>query len=232
MAKTKHTDTSAANAATGGDVQSAIATMLGSADSTAAQRMQSLTLVHQARVARLTRTAASVVAQHGAGSAEASAAQADVSAAKASFARIAVASRQMTTAAPQVAANGWALHGRVVDAQLQPLAGYCVFLVDAQNAYQQAYGFSYTDSTGYFLLNYAGPPAALAKEEQQAASPVFIEVANQKAQPVFLSTSAFTPTPGSAVYQNFAIAAGAKPIGDPPAGIRKTAFPNARDKAK
>ena len=51
--------------------------------------------------------------------------------------------------------NGWALHGRVFNTQLQPISGLTVFLVDASKTYQQAYGFAYTDDTGYFLLNYS-----------------------------------------------------------------------------
>ena len=48
--------------------------------------------------------------------------------------------QQVTTEAPTVAATGWALHGRVYTAQLEPAVGYCVFLVDAQNAYYSPAG--------------------------------------------------------------------------------------------
>lgn len=89
-----------------------VANALGSADSTAAQRVQNLGLVHQARVAQLTRTAASITARYGADSPQATAAHAKVTAAQATVARIAVVNRQTDTAAPQVAATGWALYGQ------------------------------------------------------------------------------------------------------------------------
>jgi hypothetical protein len=144
-----------------------------------------------------------------------------------------------------VAANGWALHGRVFDAQLAPASGYTVFLVDKSKTYQQAYGFAYTDSTGYFLLNYAGSakasgekPAAAsggtpskAAPQAAAALELFVEVVDTKAQPVFLSTTAFQPVIGRATYQNIALSAGQQPIGDPPPEIRRVAMPPDKGKS-
>jgi hypothetical protein len=69
--------------------------------------------------------------------------------------------------------------------------------VDAQNAYQSAYGFVYTSETGYFQLNFAG--ASGAGQDQaphsdpaSAAAPTpqpFIEIANADGQPVYLASS-------------------------------------------
>lgn len=149
-----------------------------------------------------------------------------VTAAKATAAQVAVVCHQVTTADPQVAPNAWALHGRVFDAELAPASGYTVFLVDSAKSYQQAYGFAYTDNTGYFLLNFSGPSAAsggtpasgsASTASQAATTPeLFIEVADSKARPVFLSTTASQPVIGSATYQNIVLPAGQQPIGDPP----------------
>ena len=100
------------------------------------------------------------------------------------------------------------------------MTAYCVFFADAKNVYQSAYGLAYTDSTGYFLINYAGA------ELTQAAPQLYVEIANPKGEPVFLSTIAFTPTLGVASYRTLTLPAGEKPIGDPPATIRAVALPN------
>jgi hypothetical protein len=220
---------------------------LSSADSTTATRTKLLGLVQQARLAQLTRTAASVTAQYGKNSKEAKAAEASVSASQATVTLLAAATRQVTTPAPQVAASGWALHGRVYNSQLQPTESYTVFLVDSQNTYQSAYGFAYTDSTGYFLLNFSGTPAAQNQQQpqasQQAGQPattatsqataqatagLYIEIANSKGQPVYLAKTPFAPATGLATYQNVTLPAGEKPIGDPPESIRKGALPPAK----
>ena len=129
---------------------------LASADNIAAQRVQTLMWVHQARAAQLSRTVASLKAQYPADDPGVKSAEAAVAAANTDIARAAVVHQQVTTPEPQVASSGWALHGRVLDLALKPVSGFTVFLVDAAKAYQQGYGFAYTDDTGYFLLNYAG----------------------------------------------------------------------------
>jgi hypothetical protein len=135
---------------------------------------------------------------------------------------------QAATPAPQVSATGWALHGRVfaaastpTGAQQQPTANLTVFLVDGQKKYQARFGFSYTDATGYFVLNHAG-----AKGEAPTDAQLFIQIADKKGQPVYLSTSNFQPVIGSAIYFNIALPAKNKPLGDPPAALRRGAFPN------
>src|SRR5262249_52876315 len=133
------------------DIGSQIGSNLAVADSVAAQRVQTLAWVHHARAAQFSRRAASLKAQYGPNDPGVKSADAAAAAADATAAQVAVVYHQVTTADPQVAANGWALHGRVFDAQLAPASGHTVFLVDSSKTYQEAYGFAYTDSTGYFL---------------------------------------------------------------------------------
>lgn len=245
MATNSKTTTSSAPADMA-DIGNQITSNLAAADGIAAQRVQTLAWVHQARAARLSRTAASMKAQYGPNDPGVKSAEAAVAAATATAAQVAVVHHQVTTADPQVAANGWALQGRVFDDQLAPVSGYTVFLVDTAKTYQQAYGFAYTDSTGYFLLNYAGPagasgqtPAAVSGQTPSEAAPqaaatpeLFVEVVDTKAQPVFLNTSAFRPIIGSATYQNVVLPVGQQPIGDPPPEIRQVAMPEATKKGK
>jgi FHA domain len=209
-----------------------LASALSTVDTQAAQRLTTIGLVYQARQTRLARSAASIAAQQGADSAQAIAAAAAVAAAKMSAARIAVVQQQVSTAAPTVAASGWALHGRVYTAQLAPVAGYCVFLVDAQNAYYSPAGFAYTDSTGYFLLTYpgtateSGPPAGEAQPDTAVQAPtLYVEITNPHRQPVYLSTTPLAPTLGTATYQTFSLSSADQPIGDPPSAVRATALP-------
>jgi hypothetical protein len=239
------------------EINNSVASELSTADSAATQAVQSSSNIYNARLAQQTRAAASITARFGAGSPQAAAAEAKVTASKATVARVAILNQQVSAAAPQVSATGWALYGHVYNAQLQPVSAYTVFLVDAKNAYQSDYGFTYTDSTGYFLISFAGDPASSqsetgsslprrrrsqaeagrthpGEEDQQSepaqpatqtSSPLFVEIANANAQPVYLSKTAFQPTLGAATYQNITLPAGEPPIGDPPPAIRQIALP-------
>jgi len=107
-----------------------------------------------------------------------------------------------------------------------------VFLVDAAKAYQQAYGFAYTDDTGYFLLNYAGSdPASSDKSATatQAQPEIFVAITDSKARPVYLSPTAFQPALGSATYQNIVHG---KAIGAPPGQIRAVSLPKRKTTKK
>ncbi len=204
-------------------------TALAGADAATTQGWQSLSAVHQARVARLNRAAASAAARFGARSAEATKAKAVASAAKTTAGRVEALQQQGSTPAAQVAANGWALQGRVYHADRTPASAYCVFLVDAKNAYQSAYGFAYTDAAGYFQLNDAGDAASEAMPPAGAAASLefFVEIANAKGQPVHLSKDAFKPTLGVASYRAYILPAGETPIGDPPPALADVALPQA-----
>jgi hypothetical protein len=220
---TKNPTPAAAADPTQPNVQTAMANALSAADSVATQRLQTFGQLHQARIARLTRAAASLSAQKDADAASLAKANAQIAAEKTTVAKIAVVSQQTATAAPQVAASGWALHGRVYTSDLAPVPGSTVFLVDPQNAYQSAYGFAYTDPSGYFLLNAAATGDSTAGTA--AAPQLFVAVADAKGEPVYRASSAFTPTAGLATYQNHVLPSGGKPIGDPPAAIRNIALP-------
>jgi hypothetical protein len=229
--KTASTDTNAPDAS---QLGTQITTALATADTTAAQRIHAHQTLLQARIPQLTRTAVALKAQYGANDPGVKAAEANVATATLTAARIGMAQRQAATTDPQVSTNGWALHGRVFDAQLQPISDFTVFLVDASKTYQQQYGFAYTDAGGYFLLSYAGPDAAAQdKSAKVAPAPdLFVEVANAKAKPVFLSTIPFRPTAGSATYLNVVLPSGNVPIGDPPPQVRDVAVPPTRKPAK
>jgi hypothetical protein len=220
------------------ELQKQISNGLTTADDSAAQGMRTLKLVHQSRVAHLTRTAAFLTKKYGADDPRAKDAQAAVSAEKVTVARVSVAHQQVSTPAPEVSTTGWALHGRVFDAQLKPVTGHTVFLVDSSKTYQQTYGFAYTDDTGYFQLNYAGSDAASrdksAAATQAPAADLFIGIVNEKALPVHVSTTPFQPVESAATYQNITVPGGDKPIGNPPPEIRGIAFPfqEKRKKAK
>jgi len=221
------------SAATIASIGPQVAAALAAADGVAAGNVQTVSLVHKARLAQLTRTAARLSAQSGPNSSQAVAARAAVTRQTAVVSRIAMVGQQVSTPAPQVAAAGWALHGRVYTADSQPAAAYCVFLVDAEKAYQGAYGFSYTDPTGYFLINFAGTTAAAETTKARApAEPaqLFVEVADPNGLPVLIATTPFQPTSGAATYQRIGLPAGGKPLGDPPAEIRKVALPPASGK--
>ncbi|HEY1965592.1 MAG TPA: hypothetical protein VGG59_11705 [Acidobacteriaceae bacterium] len=228
---------SAAASSTVSQLSSEFSSILRSADTSAAQGIQALQQVHQARLSLLTRTAATLQAQYGADDPRVKAAQTAVTATTATVGRIAIVSQQLGTTVPQVSPNGWALYGSVIDDQSKPLARYTVFLVDETKTYLEAYGFAYTDASGAFLLSYSGTTegihaVAQGKASSHAAPSLFIGVANAKALPVYLSTTAFQPTIGAATYQQIIIPAGSQPIGDPPDAIRNVAMPSKKEQSK
>jgi hypothetical protein len=202
-----------------------ISAALGSSDGQSAQRLTTLGLVHQARVSQLQRNAAAVGTLFGAKSTQAATAQAATASGRASVARLGALRQQLDTPEPEVPSGGWVLHGRVYDDSAAPVAAQTVFLVDGQGTYQRAYGFAYTDDTGYFTLTAPGD----ATEEGATAEPeLYLSVVNAKRQPVYLAQTAFQPTVGAATYQTVQLAAGGKAIGDPPQAVRASAIPRAQ----
>jgi hypothetical protein len=215
------------------ELASELQTTLGSADTLSAQRVQSLQLVHQARLSRLNRELAALQAQK-APDGDVKAAEAAVAAGTYTAARVAVVQQQMATTSPQPSQNGWVLQGRVFDSNLKPLSAFTVYLVDAQNNYQNKYGFAFTDDTGLFLLNFSGgqPSTKQQATTQQGATtpPLFLEIADTQAQIVYLSQTAFEPVAGSTAYQNVTLPSGSPSIGDPPQEIRDVAMPPGKKK--
>ena len=198
------------------------AAALAAADTGSAETVLNLKTAHQARLSQLQRTAATLKQQLGPDDPTVKAAEAAVQVGSAKVAGISVVHQQLDTPPPQVAADGWALHGRVYSSDLQPLPQYTVFLVDSQKTYQEAYGFAYTDDTGYFLFNLAGA---------KVTAPLFLAMTNTKGDPVYLSATPFQPAPGSVTYQNITLPSGAQPLGDPPQAIRDVALPSRKSNA-
>jgi hypothetical protein len=205
-----------------------IATALSSADSRAAQSIGNLQLVQQARVSRLSRTADALKKQYGSDDPQVKKAEAETTAAAAAAGQAYMLSRQFSTPVPKISPNGWALHGRVFDAQFQPVSGFTVFLVDSEKVFQRAYGFAYTDNTGYFLINYPGESQTQAGSEPETNPQLFVQIADANGQPVYLSDTAFQPVAGSITYQNIVLPSGNQPIGNPPPPIRGFAMPDGK----
>jgi hypothetical protein len=237
----------AASASTGtnptDDLKAPSQAIATAADTQAAASVSTLGLIQQARLANLRRTVTLATATYGKESTQASAATQAATAAAAASASLTVVSQQIDTPAPTVAASGWVLHGRVYASDLTPQASYTVFLVDAHKNYLSAYGFAYTDPTGYFQLSSdggsaansaGGAPAAIPAGAEPAAAPsasapvqLFLQVADASANPVLLSETAFVPVIGKATYQAVTLPVGAAKLGDPPAELRSVAMPPA-----
>lgn len=197
------------------------------ADEAAAGRVQQLQKVYQARASQFARIAADVKTQPGGNEADVTRAEAAVSSATAVSSQLGLVHRQVATPEPTVPAQGWVLHGRVFsavsDTELLPVSGFTVYLVDAAKTYRQSSGFAYTDESGYFLLKHEGDA------DKPRAIELFVQVADLKARPVYVSATAFDPVSGRATYQNIILREGSAPLGEPPADVRK---PPARKRAK
>jgi len=180
--------------------------------------LQLLSQTQQARLARQTRVAATIVAKSGANSAQAVAANAAVSSTNATIARVAMLKQRVTAQAPVVAATGWAMHGAVYNTSSAPVEAHSVYFVDGTNTYQNAYGVAYTKSDGSYQIAYAGVPAGQAPPA--AATKLYVQVANASGDPVYTSKTAFTPTTGAATYQAITLPSGEKPLGVLPTVLR------------
>ena len=201
-------------------VMEQVSSAITDADSTVVDGVQGLTLVHQARVAQLTRTATSVATKYGASSPQAKAAKAAVTASQATLSCITLLQKRVSLPTPEVPANGWVLYGHIYHSTLKPASAYTVFFVDEQNAYRKEIGFAYTaKDDGSFHLSYADDANALE-------APIFLEIVNDKAQPVYLSSTAFQPQIGEATYQDITLPPGEPVLGDPPPAIRAIAMPD------
>jgi len=231
------TNTSETSTTTATQAAEQIKTTLSSADSHVNQGIQTLGLVHQARLSQATRTVAALTAQYGASDPRVKVAQASVTATQTTIARVSMVKQQLAAPAVQVAKTGWALQGYVLDTQNNPMAKFTVFLVDANHEFLKQYGFSYSDDKGYFLLNYPGDSAQAAAGQSgtgqaPAAPQIFIAAVNADAMPVYLSSTAFQPVLGAATFQNIIVPAGGQTLGDPTSAIRAVAFPGKDSQAQ
>ena len=134
------------------------------ADQAVAARVQQVQNVYLARASQLSRTAAELKAQHGADDAEVKRAEAALASARAASSQVAMLHQRITTPDPDVAPDGWVLHGRVFNKSRKPIGGFTVFFADAAKAYQQAYGFSSTDETGVISPAVRGQPRSLIRQ--------------------------------------------------------------------
>jgi len=215
-------------------LSSTLADALTQADQAAAARVQQARTVYLARASQLSRTAAELKAQFGASDAGVKRAEAEIAAARAASSQVAMLHQRLTTPDPPVAPDGWVLHGRVFGESRKPIAGFTVFFADAAKAFQQAYGFSSTDETGYFLLQFdagraaSSDKAAAAKEAR--ATELFVEVTDLKGRLAYLSDTAFQPVIGAAVYQDIVLTESASTKGEPPAQVRKVGMPKRQPK--
>lgn len=205
------------------NLRSSLTEALAQADEAAAARVQHLQRVYQARASQLSRAAAEVKAQPGANETDVKRAEAAVAAARDVSSQLGLVHQQLTTPEPNVPVDGWVLHGHVFtavsNAEPKPVPGFTVFLVDAAQAYRQAFGFAYTDEAGYFLLKHGGDA------QETRAVELFVEVADLKARPVYLSKTPFQPANGSATYQDVMLREGNPPLGEPPADVRRPRAP-------
>src|SRR5438132_846705 len=103
------------------------------------------------------------------------------------------------------------------------------------DAFTQAYGFSSTDETGYFLLRYDGSRAASSDKATAAndarGTDLFVEVTDLKGRLAYLSDTAFQRVVGAAVYQDIVLTESASSKGEPPAQVRKVSMPKREPKS-
>lgn len=214
------------------ELRSSLTDAFGQADTAAAGRVQLLQQVYQARASLLSRRADELKAQYGANDSGVRSVEAAATAARAASSQLLSVHLRFTTPDPDVAPDGWVLHGRVLNESRKPMAGFTVFFVDAAKAYQQAYGYSPTDDTGYFLLRYDGSRSDKGAAADGRDTDLFVEVTDLKGRLAYLSDTAFQRVVGAAVYQDIVLTESASTKGEPPAEVRKVSMPKRKPKPK
>lgn len=190
-------------------------------DTTSANRVQQLSNIHQARLAQVTRIAATVTKRSGPNSALAKSAQAAVTTTEANLTQISLIKQQVSVQPPAVTATGWALYGVVNNSSNSPVSAYSLYFVDSTNTFQNAFGTAYTGSDGSFQLVYPGPD----KGEKAPTTELYLQVVNASGDPIYTTPNSFAVTPGVATYQLVTLPAGEKPIGILPIVFRGITIP-------
>jgi len=212
------------------ELRSSLPKAFGQADTAAAGRVQLLQQVYQARASLLSRRADELKARYGANDSGVKSANNAATAARAASSQLTSVHLRFKTPDPDVAADGWVLHGRVFNESQKPMAGFTVFFVDAAKAYQQAYGYASTDDTGYFLLRSDGGRASDKGAADGRGADLFVEVTDLKGRLAYLSATAFQRVVGAAVYQDIVLTESTTPKGEPPAEVRKVSAPKRESK--
>lgn len=202
-----------------------LAAAFASADTSSTQVLQNMRLIHEARLSQQKRTAAALKKQYGESNEEVKAAEQSVRLTTARVAAIHAVYQQASTPAPQVTSTGWALQGRVYHSTeaSEPAAHYTVYFTDSNNTFQRQYGVAYTDTTGLYLINYAGDDQ---QKEQGTEPQLQIQIANTKGKLVYISATPFQPVIGTASYLDIYLPQGETVLGDPPPAVRKIVMPS------
>lgn len=213
------------------ELRSSLTEAFGQVDTAAAGRVQLLQQVYQARASLLSRRADELMALYGAKDSGVKSVEAAIAAARTASSQLTSLHLRFTTPDPDVAPDGWVLHGRVFNESREPMAGFTVFFVDAAKAYKQAYGYASTDDTGYFLLRYG---SSRTSDEGAAGEGrginLFVEVTDLKGRLAYLSDTAFQPVAGATAYQDIVLTESGSSKGAPPAKVREVGMPKRKSK--
>ena len=195
-------------------------------DSQTAQQLTGLTQIRQARLSQQQREVATLTTQYGADDADVVTLNTSIGVQQ-SFASVLGATRDIATiVAPTVPANGWVLHGHVRDNKLQPIATLNVCLADEQKNFLSAYGYAYTDATGYYIITYTPDPSAPAPAPLSA----YLEILNSSGQAIYIDSAAFTLTSGTSLLRDLLLTS-QTPLGGPPPGTPPVKVPKPKKPA-
>lgn len=136
--------------------------------------------------------------------------------------------RMVAAPAVKVAEGEWAPQGRVVDAQMQPVVSFTVFLVDVNKDYVREYSFACKGMRA--VSRSAWTQAAVGPSNTNAGASgtpaLFVEVEGAKGTPVYMSSTPFAPTIGASTYLTNVRSAGGQLIVRPPLKIPRVEMPS------
>lgn len=199
-------------AATGNaDAKDQLNQALANSDTAVVQAINGAAAIRQARVAQMQRDLEDLTAQYGADDPQVISLQKTVDANTVVAGQLRALHQQVSTAAPEVSANGWALYGTVRNSDFSPVAKQTVLLVDAQKNWARQYGYTFSNDQGQYSLVYDG---AATKTGAAELPKLYVAVLNESRNLVYLDSDVFAPTLGQAEYRDLIISS--TPIGTPP----------------
>jgi hypothetical protein len=197
-----------------------------SIDSQTAQQLTGLTQIRQARLSQQQREAATLATEFGADDADVVALNTSIGVQQSFTSVLAVTRDIATIAAPTVPTNGWVLYGHIRDNKLQPIATLTICLADEQKNFLSAYGYAYTDTTGYYILTYTPDPSAPAPAPLSA----YLEILNSSGQAIYIDSAAFSLNPGASLLRDLMLTS-QTPLGGPPPGTPPVKIPKPKKAA-
>ncbi len=192
------------------EAKAALERSLDGADATRADALAGLARLRAAKAAGLKREQAALADRYGANDERTLAVTRRAAVNEALVRQVGAEAQRAAVAVPAPDPHAWILHGRVLDAALNPARGLTVALYDAKDVWQKELGHACTDKTGYYRLTAkAERTPATGGKAAAGPAPVFVHVLDARSATLHKDTVPLMPTAGRVDFRQIV-------LGEPP----------------